>query len=62
MRPLESHVELSSQLWMFNRVKELLLREGMIQPDCSDEELRFAITRWTEAMALASHGKSTLTH
>jgi len=55
MRPLETHVELSSQLWMFNRVKEMLTREGLIRPYADDEEVCTAIARWTHAMAEASH-------
>ncbi|HVI50883.1 MAG TPA: hypothetical protein VM661_06705 [Candidatus Sulfotelmatobacter sp.] len=62
MRPLESHVEISSQLWMFNRVKELLQREGVLSLDSSDEEICRAISHWSESMAQASHGRSLLTH
>jgi len=62
MRPLESHVEISSQLWMFNRVKELLEREGALSPQASDEEVCRAITHWTENMTQASHGYSLLSH
>lgn len=62
MRPLESHVEISSQLWMFNRVKELLQREGMLSAEASDEEVCRAISCWSEAMAQASHGRSLLAH
>jgi|GEM_PF-1416829 len=62
MRPLESHVEISSQLWMFNRVKELLLREGALSTESSDEEVCRAISHWSENMTQASHGRSLLTH
>ena len=62
MRPLESHVEISSQLWMFNRVKELLQREGALSAQASDEEICRAIGHWSESMAQASHGHSLLAH
>lgn len=62
MRPLESHVEISSQLWMFNRIKELLEREGMLSPNASDEDVCRAIGHWCETMAQASHGHSMLAH
>ena len=48
MRPLESHVEMSSHLWMFNRVKELLTRDGMLPPHATDDEVRSAMQRWLE--------------
>jgi hypothetical protein len=48
MRPLESHVEMSSHLWMFNRVKELLTRDGLLGPYASEEEVRVAMRRWIE--------------
>ncbi|MTJ80884.1 MAG: hypothetical protein F8N37_07700 [Telmatospirillum sp.] len=54
MRPLETHVEISSHLWMFNRVKELLTREGMLRGDASDAEIRTALNRWIEMMEEAS--------
>ncbi len=46
MRPLESHVEMSSHLWMFNRVKELLTREGLLPPHATEDEVRTAMQRW----------------
>ena len=48
MRPLEMHVEMSSHLWMFNRVKELLTREGLLARQASDEDVRAAMCRWVE--------------
>ena len=48
MRPLESHVAMSSHLWMFDRVKELLTREGMLPAHATDDEVRSAMQRWVE--------------
>ncbi len=59
MRPLESHVEMSSHLWMFNRVKELLTREGLLSRHATDDEVRAAIGRWVEMMEEASREQST---
>jgi hypothetical protein len=50
MRPLETHVEMSSHLWMFNRIKELLAREGLLTRHATDEEVHAAMTRWIEMM------------
>ena len=54
MRPLESHVEMSSHLWMFNRVKELLVREGLLGRHASEDEVRSAMGRWIEMVEDAS--------
>lgn len=54
MRPLETHVEMSSHLWMFNRVKELLTREGLLARHASEEEVRSAMSRWVEMVEEAS--------
>jgi hypothetical protein len=62
MRPLETHVEMSSHLWMFNRVKELLTREGLLNREASDQEVRTAVGRWTDMMAEASKERSSLSH
>lgn len=62
MRPLETHVEMSSHLWMFNRVKELLTREGLIARNASDEDVRTAVARWMDMMAEASRQGTTLPH
>lgn len=62
MRPLETHVEMSSHLWMFNRVKELLTREGLVSRNASDEEVRNAMTRWMDMMAEANRQGTPLAH
>ncbi len=62
MRPLETHVQISSQLMMFNRVKDMLLREGKITPESSNEELCRAFKSWSEAMTEASHQKIVRFH
>lgn len=62
MRPLETHVEMSSHLWMFNRVKELLVREGLISRQASDDEVRAAVGRWMEMMSEASKPEGMLHH
>jgi hypothetical protein len=54
MRPLETHVEMSSHLWMFNRVKELLTREGLLARQASEEDVRAAMSRWIEMIEEAS--------
>jgi hypothetical protein len=54
MRPWETHLELSSHLWVFNRVKELLAREGMLPPEATDQEVRAAIERWATMMSEAT--------
>ncbi len=59
MRPLESHVEMSSHLWMFNRVKELLTREGLLSRHATDDEVRAAISRWVDMMEEVSKERST---
>jgi hypothetical protein len=48
MKPLETHLEMSSHLWMFNRVKELLTREGLLTRYASEEDIRVAMNRWIE--------------
>jgi len=62
MRPLETQVEMSSHLWMFNRVKELLTREGLIARDSSDEDVRTAVARWMEMVSEASKSGVNLHH
>lgn len=62
MRPLETHIEMSSHLWMFNRVKELLTREGMIDRNASDEDVRGAVSRWIDMVADASRDGTPLAH
>lgn len=59
MRPLESHVEMSSHLWMFNRVKELLTREGLLDRHASEKEVRVAIGRWIEMIVEANKENPT---
>ena len=54
MRPLEMHVEMSSHLWMYNRVKELLTREGLLVRQASGEDVRAAMSRWIEVIEEAS--------
>ncbi|PKU22883.1 hypothetical protein [Telmatospirillum siberiense] len=61
MRPLETHVEMSSHLWMFNRVKELLTREGLLSGHASEDEVRIAIGRWLEMVEEASK-ESLISH
>lgn len=46
MRPLESHLELSSHVWMLNRLRELLMREGLLAEHADDTEMRDAIDKW----------------
>lgn len=58
MRPLENHVEMSSHLWMFNRVKELLTREGLLAQQASEEEVRAAIGHWIEMIEDARKDRS----
>jgi hypothetical protein len=62
MRPLETQVEMSSHLWMFNRVKELLTREGLIARDSSDDEMRAAVARWMDMVAEARKTDAGLHH
>ena len=56
MRPLETHLEMSSHLWMYNRVKELLTIEGMLSRHATDDEVRVAVNRWIEMMERAQKG------
>ena len=51
MRPLETQVPLTSHLWMFKRVKELLTQDGMLGRHPSDEEIRAAISRWLDIVS-----------
>lgn len=62
MRPLESHVDFQSHLWMFNRVKELLVRDGLLCQPASDEETRDAINRWIEMVEHAARETVPLRH
>jgi hypothetical protein len=48
------HVEMSSHLWMYNRVKELLTREGLLVRQASGEDVRAAMSRWIEMIEEAS--------
>ncbi|MDR3435400.1 hypothetical protein [Telmatospirillum sp.] len=54
MRPLETNVEMSSHLWMFNRVKELLTREGLLSDYATEDEIKTALNRWIEMMEQAT--------
>lgn len=56
MRPLETHLELSSHVWMYNRLREMLVREGMISDDASETELREAVAHWLNMVTLAQRG------
>lgn len=53
MRPLESHVEISSHVWMYNRLRELLIREGMVAQSSDEDEIKAAIGEWLEMVARA---------
>ncbi|MBI4967364.1 MAG: hypothetical protein HZC25_04515 [Rhodospirillales bacterium] len=53
MRPLEMQVEISSHVWLLNRVKELLTREGLMPENASREEVRTALTAWVDFVAEA---------
>ncbi|MBF0333323.1 MAG: hypothetical protein HQL38_08890 [Alphaproteobacteria bacterium] len=53
MRPLESHVEISSHVWMYNRLRELLIREGMVVQSSDEEDVKAAIGEWLEMVARA---------
>jgi hypothetical protein len=57
MRPLEMHLELSSHVWMYNRLREMLMREGMIGEDPSDDEIRQAVDSWLQMVAMAQRGE-----
>jgi hypothetical protein len=41
---------------MYNRVKELLTREGMLSRHATDDEVRAAVNRWIEMMERAQKG------
>lgn len=56
MRPLETHLELSSHVWMYNRLREMLVREGMIGDDASEPEIRQAIDSWLNMVTRAQRG------
>ncbi len=57
MRPLESHLELSSHVWMYNRLREMLVREGMISDDASEPEIRQAVDAWLNMVSRAQLGE-----
>jgi hypothetical protein len=44
---------------MFNRVKELLTREGLLARHASEEEVRAAMSRWIEMIEEANRDSST---
>lgn len=56
MRPLETHLELSSHVWMYNRLREMLVREGMISEDASEVEMHQAVTSWLAMVTQARNG------
>ena len=62
MRPLENHLELSSHIWMYSRLKELLVREGLIGPGATDDEIREAVAGWVVWVAEVSHDGDCLIH
>ncbi len=51
MRPLETHLELSSHIWMYNRLKEMLVREGILAEDADEDQLRQAVENWLDMIA-----------
>lgn len=53
MRPLESHVEISSHVWMYNRLRELLIREGLAAATSDEDEVKQAIGEWLKMVARA---------
>lgn len=53
MRPLETHLELSSHVWMYNRLREMLVREGMIGDNADEAEMRRAVDSWLKMVASA---------
>jgi hypothetical protein len=55
MRPLETHVEMSCHLWVLNRVKELLAREGMLTEPASPEEVKAAVMVWLDFIEKSHH-------
>lgn len=61
MRPLESQLELSSHVWMYNRLREMLVREGMIGDDADETEMRRAVESWLKMIA-AAQGNRRLPH
>lgn len=60
MRPLETHLEMSSHLWMYNRLREMLVHEGMIADDADDEQVRQAVSNWLDMIAI--HERERITH
>ena len=54
MKPLENQLEINSHLWMYNRVREMLSREGWLTGHSSDEDIGQAFGRWAERMAKVS--------
>lgn len=61
MRPLESQVPLTSHVVMFNRIKELLMHEGLLSTDPSDDDVRHAINRWVTMVESAAKNE-VVTH
>lgn len=53
MRPLEMQLELSSHLWMYNRLKEMLAREGLIGDEADDGQIREAVQAWLAMVSAA---------
>jgi len=53
MRPLETHVKLASHVWMYNRVKELLVQEGLLPRHASEENIRHAVSQWLDLVTSA---------
>lgn len=61
MKPLETQLELSSHLWMYNRLKEMLVREGLIGADADDGQVREAVEGWLDMIA-AAHERDAVSH
>lgn len=53
MRPLEMNLTMNTHFWLFERLKETLLREGLIAAEASDAEVRDAMSRWLDMVEKA---------
>lgn len=57
MKPMETHLELSRHVWMLNRVKELLMKEGILSDHATEEETKAAMTQWLDMVSAAKRAE-----
>jgi hypothetical protein len=62
MRPLETHLEMTSHVRMLNRVKEMLVNEGMLSRNPTRDDLRDAMVRWVDLIEKRVDDEAMVNH